>query len=67
MRLHGKRDEMLSPRAAVDVRVLILDPLPLNAKNHFELAGYHLEECFEELSEAQLLKRISDAHIVCLG
>ena len=59
--------KMLTPKVAQDVRVLLLDPLPVTAKNHFDGASYAIEECFENLSEAQLLKKISEVHIVCLS
>jgi D-3-phosphoglycerate dehydrogenase len=66
---------MLSPRNARDVRVLLLDPLPLKSINAFASASFHVEECFEKLSESricfvhlllELCSKISEYNIVCL-
>eukprot|EP00842_Homolaphlyctis_polyrhiza_P006929 jgi/Hompol1/825/HPOL_003436-RA len=60
-------DTVSSPFAVKETKVLLLDPLPLNAINAFDKAKYQVEEAFGDLSEAELLRRISDCHVVCLS
>ncbi len=55
---------MLSPRSPF--KVLLLDPLPLHSQNALAQAHFVIEECFQELSEAQLVQKLSDVQIVCL-
>ena len=56
----------LSPKTGKDIKVLLLDPLPLHSENKFTTANFHIDECFENCSEAELVKRIGDYQIVCL-
>ncbi|KAH9269135.1 hypothetical protein BASA83_008886 [Batrachochytrium salamandrivorans] len=56
-----------SPFGVKEIRVLLLDPLPLNSTNAFDNAHYQVDECFGTLSESEVLSRISDYNIVCLS
>ncbi|KAI8899369.1 D-isomer specific 2-hydroxyacid dehydrogenase [Globomyces pollinis-pini] len=47
-------------------KVLLLDPLPIGTANAF-LQNYTVVECFDDLSEPELVKKISDFHVVCLS
>ncbi|KAL2916419.1 D-3-phosphoglycerate dehydrogenase 2 [Polyrhizophydium stewartii] len=58
---------MFSPFGSKETKVLLLDPLPLEATNAFDRASYQVDECFGELSEAELVKRIAGYNIVCLS
>ncbi|KAJ3287541.1 hypothetical protein HDU79_005588 [Rhizoclosmatium sp. JEL0117] len=49
-----------------DVRVLFLDPLPSTAVEIFRTSGFKIDECFEKLTEAQLVKKITEYNVVCL-
>jgi D-3-phosphoglycerate dehydrogenase len=50
-----------------DIKVLLLDPLPRGAQNEFEKLGYHIDTHFEPITEAQLVKKIHNYQIICLG
>ncbi|ORY49158.1 hypothetical protein BCR33DRAFT_735298 [Rhizoclosmatium globosum] len=50
-----------------DVRVLFLDPLPSTAVEIFRTSGFKIDECFEKLTEAQLVKKITEYNVVCLS
>ncbi|KAI9329224.1 D-isomer specific 2-hydroxyacid dehydrogenase [Zopfochytrium polystomum] len=47
-------------------RALLLDPLPQAALDILIDAGFTVEEAYEPQSEADLVRRISDYHLVCL-
>lgn len=49
------------------IRILLLDPIPEQALDTFKKQSFIIDTCFDELTEPQLLKRLSDYHIVCLG
>ncbi|TPX35254.1 phosphoglycerate dehydrogenase [Synchytrium microbalum] len=57
---------MLSPQTK-GLRVLLLDPIPLEAKVIFQENSYEIDESFEPMSEGALSKKLSDYHIVCIG
>ncbi|KAJ3035600.1 hypothetical protein HDV00_003626 [Rhizophlyctis rosea] len=57
---------MLSPNFGKAIRVLLLDPIPLAALRNFEAAHYEVDECFGDLSEADLVRRIGDYNVVCI-
>ena len=56
------------------LRILLLDPLPQKAQlafNQFNCTviiktHFKIDECFAELSEAELCEKISDYNIVCV-
>ncbi|KAJ3208305.1 hypothetical protein HDU83_003086 [Entophlyctis luteolus] len=50
-----------------EVKMLLLDPLPATAMAIFKNSGFTIDECFEAMTEAQLVKRISEYNIVCLN
>ncbi|KAJ3336702.1 hypothetical protein HDU93_002322 [Gonapodya sp. JEL0774] len=51
---------------AKQINVLLLDPVPESALEIFQYAKWKVDSCFEQLSEAQLTKKIGDYQIVCL-
>ncbi|KAJ3029243.1 hypothetical protein HK097_005826, partial [Rhizophlyctis rosea] len=57
---------MLSPNFGQPIRVLLLDPLPLPALRTFEAAHYEVDSHFEDLSEADLVRKIGDYNVVVL-
>jgi len=56
----------ISPGVHKRIRVLLLDPVPPSARQLFDGAHYDVDECFEHLSESDLVRRIGDYHIVCI-
>ncbi|KAI8930334.1 D-isomer specific 2-hydroxyacid dehydrogenase [Entophlyctis helioformis] len=57
---------MFSPLGSKDVRVLLLDPLPVAATG-FDDARYEVDEYFGDHTEADLVKRITEYNVVCLS
>jgi hypothetical protein len=49
-----------------EIKVLLCDPLPPAALKVLEASFPHIDHCYETLSEAKLLVKIQDYHIVCL-
>ncbi|KAJ3406790.1 hypothetical protein HDU80_010394 [Chytriomyces hyalinus] len=49
-----------------EIKMLVLDRLPASATEIFKNSGFIIDECFQEQTEAQLVKRISEYNIVCL-
>ncbi|KAJ3314691.1 hypothetical protein HDV04_005697 [Boothiomyces sp. JEL0838] len=58
---------MVSPLVKKDIKVLLLDPLPEGSTSHFDLQHYQVDECFAPLTEGELVKKLSDYHVVCLS
>ena len=49
---------MLSPQTK-NLKVLLLDPIPSQARDVFLNADYDIDECYDELSEGALAKKLS--------
>lgn len=47
-------------------RVLLLDPLPQESINAFIGQDFAVDECFDPISEAELVKLIQEYNVVCL-
>ncbi|KAJ3071180.1 hypothetical protein HDU98_005697 [Podochytrium sp. JEL0797] len=57
---------MIKGQLNKEIRMLVLDPLPATAMDIFKNSGFKIDECFDTLSEAQLVKKITEYNIVCL-
>ncbi|KAJ3030019.1 UNVERIFIED_CONTAM: hypothetical protein HDU68_010368 [Siphonaria sp. JEL0065] len=55
---------MIAPQK--EIRMLVLDPLPTTAMDIFKNSGFKIDEEFGKLSEAQLVKKISEYNVVVL-
>ncbi|KAJ3106412.1 hypothetical protein HDU97_006397 [Phlyctochytrium planicorne] len=57
---------MPAPNFGREIKVLLLDPIPESALAIFSSANFKVDECFQQLSEAELVKRVNDYNIICL-
>jgi len=57
---------MPAPSSLKEIRVLVLDPLPASAKEVFQRKNYKVDEMFEQMSEGELIRLLSDYQVVCV-
>lgn len=48
------------------IKVLLLDPLPSGTVNAFSSPFYTVDSCFDDLTEAELVKKVQEYNVVCL-
>ncbi|KAI8853198.1 D-3-phosphoglycerate dehydrogenase [Chytridium lagenaria] len=57
---------MPSPNFGREVKVLLLDSLPESARAIFSSSNFKVDVCTDQLSEAELVKKVNDYNIICL-
>ncbi|KAJ3117615.1 hypothetical protein HDU96_006213 [Phlyctochytrium bullatum] len=57
---------MPAPNFGREIKVLLLDAVPESAAAIFRDANFKVDVCTENMSEAELVKKVSDYNILCL-
>ncbi|TPX47750.1 phosphoglycerate dehydrogenase [Synchytrium endobioticum] len=57
---------MLSPQTKT-LKVLLLDPIPEQARDVLLNAGYGIDDCYNELSEGALARKLTEYHVACVA